>query len=111
MDPSSPSLFVTRVVVCLGLLRPVAVLMVPVLARYRSRLGLALVWRRSRSAGDERCHRYRWRRRVCELLGQRRWRLHARTLPPSTKSYVVVPFLNTPCTWVLRLQTIPISLS
>ena len=65
MDPSSSSLFVTRVVVCLGLLRPVAVLMVPVLARYRSRLGLALVWRRSRSAGDERGRRCRRRRPVC----------------------------------------------
>ena len=83
MDPSSYSLFVTRVAVCLGLLRPVAVclgllrpvavLMLPGLARYRSRFGLSIVWRRSRSAGDERCHRYRWRRRVCELLGQRRW--------------------------------------
>ena len=43
MDPTSSSLFVTRVVVCLGLLRPVAVLMVPVLARYRSRLDLLMV--------------------------------------------------------------------
>jgi hypothetical protein len=38
-------------------------------------------------------------------------RLLDRTLPPSTQSYVVVPFLNPACTWVLGLQTIPISLS
>ena len=50
-------------------------------------------------------------RTLCTAWKLQLSRLHARTLPPSTKSYVVVPFLNTPCTWVLRLQTIPISLS
>ena len=36
-----------------------------------------------------------------DLVAREHQRLHARTVPPSTQSYVVVPFLNPACTWVM----------